>query len=233
MTNRCGLFGKLQAKRDFIAIKTPRPFLSVWEPWIQSAISASRLRLAADWRPAFLTAPIWRFWFGAEICGTTMLGATMPSMDEVGRYFPLTLIATGEPGAKIAPPELEPQEAWFTAAEDFLLSTLERDFRFDELPQRLAALPAPAEPDIVNAGVRLESNFVCVSPFATSFSRTFGGIREAGHALAYANASFWWTIGGEGFERVALMSLRMPNPHLYADMLTGKFDIETSVRNPE
>lgn len=29
-----GLFGKLPAKRDFIAANAPRRFLEVWEPWI-------------------------------------------------------------------------------------------------------------------------------------------------------------------------------------------------------
>src|SRR5580704_4058250 len=90
---RCGLFGKIQSKRDFIAVGTPRMFLAVWEPWIQSAISASRRQLGREWQPAFLTAPVWRFWLGADVCGRTVLGATMASMDGLGRYFPLTLIA--------------------------------------------------------------------------------------------------------------------------------------------
>ena len=64
---RCGLFGKLPAKRDFIALFAPRDFLDVWEPWMQSSISASREKLLDGWQQAFLTAPIWRFWLGAEI----------------------------------------------------------------------------------------------------------------------------------------------------------------------
>ena len=58
---RCSLFGKLPAKRDFIALFSPRAFLDVWEPWIQGSISASRQELGEDWQNAFLTAPIWRF----------------------------------------------------------------------------------------------------------------------------------------------------------------------------
>ena len=55
---RCGLYGKLPAKRDFIAIGAPREFLRAWEPWIQGGISASRVSLGADWQTVFLTAPI-------------------------------------------------------------------------------------------------------------------------------------------------------------------------------
>jgi len=97
MTMRCGLFGKIGAKRDFIAIATPRSFLEAWEPWVQAALSASRHQLGPGWQQAFLTAPVWRFWLGAAICGTTVAGAIMPSLDGVGRYYPLTLHAvTGE-----------------------------------------------------------------------------------------------------------------------------------------
>ncbi len=224
MTNRCGLFGKLQAKRDFIAIKTSREFLNVWEPWIQSAVSASRLQLAADWLSAFLTAPIWRFWLGAEICGKPMLGATMPSMDAVGRYFPHTLIETAEEGARLAPPELDAQDAWFSAAENFLLATLDGEFRFEDLGERLAALPAPSA--LVapqrTAGFERGRSFACSAQ--EPFEKTFAEARKIAHELSYATNTYWWTIGGEAYERVAIMSLRMPDPHLYAAMLTGKFD---------
>ena len=65
---QCSLFGKLPARRDFIAIGAPREFLNAWEPWLQSAISSSRQELGKDWQAAFLAAPIWRFWLGADIC---------------------------------------------------------------------------------------------------------------------------------------------------------------------
>jgi type VI secretion system protein ImpM len=90
---QCGLYGKLPGKRDFVAIAAPREFLTVWEPWLQGAVAASRSRLGEAWQEAFLTAPIWRFWLGADICGNSVIGAFISSLDGVGRYFPLTLNA--------------------------------------------------------------------------------------------------------------------------------------------
>ena len=72
---RCSLFGKLSAKRDFIALSVPRDFLNAWEPWMQACVSASRDGLGDFWLQAYLTAPIWRFWLGADICGATVVGA--------------------------------------------------------------------------------------------------------------------------------------------------------------
>jgi type VI secretion system protein ImpM len=224
MTSRCGLFGKLQARRDFIAIETSREFLRVWEPWIQGAVAASRLQLAADWRSAFLTAPIWRFWLGAELCGATMLGATMPSMDAVGRYFPLTLVVTAEAGAHFPPPEFDAQREWFVAAEDLLLATLEAEFHFEELGNRLASLPAPTTLAETPSRSGSGQAHAIVSAAGEHFETTFADARRAAHGIIYATNSFWWTIGGENYQPCALTSLRLPDPHLYAGMLTGKFD---------
>src|SRR6516162_1062266 len=134
---RCGLFGKLSAKRDFIALATPRAFLEVWEPWVQACIAASQHQLGREWQTAFLTAPLWRFWLGADLSGATALGAFMPSVDGVGRYYPLTLLAVAEASSSIPPPDLDPQDHWFAVAEKFLLSTLERSKSFDEISASL------------------------------------------------------------------------------------------------
>jgi len=46
-----------------------------------------------DWLDSYLTAPIWRFLLSSGVCGQMpMLGVMMPSVDRVGRYFPLTVV---------------------------------------------------------------------------------------------------------------------------------------------
>jgi type VI secretion system protein ImpM len=147
---RCGLYGKLPAKRDFIAIGAPREFLNVWEPWLQGGLSASRVQLAQGWQDAFLTSPIWRFWLGAGLCGTTIMGAFMPSLDGVGRYFPLTLFFCADNGATVPPPEYGPQDGWFDTVETFLMSTLDQGAQFETMTAQLAALPPPAQEFLKN-----------------------------------------------------------------------------------
>jgi type VI secretion system protein ImpM len=142
---QCGLYGKVPAKRDFIAIGAPREFLNAWEPWLQAAISASRTTLGEGWQPAFLTAPIWRFWLGADICGRSVTGAFMSSLDGVGRYFPLTLFALADGGAVIPPPEYGAQDGWFDTVEAFLMSTLDQGAQFETMTAQLGALPPPAQ----------------------------------------------------------------------------------------
>ena len=227
---QCSLYGKLPAKRDFIAIGAPREFLNAWEPWLQGAMSASRTSLGSRWQPAFLTAPFWRFWLGADICGRSVIGALMSSLDGVGRYFPLTLFACADDNAAIPPPELDSQDGWFDAAEAFLMATLDHDAKFEDITAGLGALPPPFQefpnspqqqspaPDIDhdNFGTKL------IPARGRSFSELFGSIRVRTHAGIYAGSTFWWTVGGEGIAPAALSGKGMPDPFLFSVMLTGE-----------
>ena len=91
----------------------------------------------------FSPRPVWRFWLGADISGATVIGAIMPSVDGVGRYYPLTLLAVADPAHSIPPPDLNAQDQWFAAAEEFLLSTLDQAKSFDDISTALDAMPAP------------------------------------------------------------------------------------------
>jgi len=222
---RRGLYGKLPSKRDFIAIGTPRELLDLWEPWMQGGISASRHSLGDNWKQAFLTAPIWRFWLGADLCGTTVLGAFMPSLDGVGRYFPLTLFACPDEGSAIPPPEFDPQDAWFAAAEEFLLATLEQDTTFETVTTGLERLVRPSDDNPV---ARRDDTIALQGGMAAqarerALPEVLASLRLADHANVYAGATFWWTVGGNGYPPLALSARRMPAPFQFAAMLTGRF----------
>ncbi|HXW72974.1 MAG TPA: type VI secretion system-associated protein TagF [Methylocella sp.] len=220
---RCGIFGKLPCKRDFVAINAPQRFLSVWEPWLQAGVSASRAELRDKWQAAFLTAPIWRFWLGSEICGTTILGAFMPSVDEIGRYFPLVLFASAAQGLAVPPPEFEPHTPWFAAGEDFLLSTLCPSVTFDQICRALdhLALPVAYSPIGAPNVIRTLTGGVVAPIDDSSPSKIFAALRHSDWAAAEASRSFWWTIGGAEFRPVALATRHMPGPALFSGMLTG------------
>ena len=221
-----GLFGKLQAKRDFIAVRAPRSFLSVFEPWLQSGISSSRMSLGPDWQNAFLTSPIWRFWLGADLCGMPVAGAFMPSMDGVGRYSPLAFLALAEAGDYLPPPEVNACDDWFGGIEDYLLSTLDPAQSFEQTTEALnsfappsIALPSPP-PQILS----LPDRGCLLARGGDGFGDLFKLTRSADPMKASAGMTYWWTSGGEGFPATTLASLRMPDPYVFASMLTGKFD---------
>src|ERR1700730_6600911 len=200
---RCSLFGKLAAKRDFIALFAPREFLNAWEPWMQGCVSASRDSLVDSWQQAYLTAPIWRFWLGADICGATVVGAFMSSLDGVGRYYPLTLFAYADPGNAIAPPDIGAHDEWCGASEHLLLSTLHKDVTFEAIAGALDQFAAPAQQPTgaPPEGMSALKEGTMASPLGEGpISDRFASLRTANHSSVYAAASFWWTVGGGEYQ---------------------------------
>jgi type VI secretion system protein ImpM len=221
---QCGLFGKLSSKRDLIALSVPKDFLKAWEPWMQSCISASRDRLGESWLQSYVSAPIWRFWLGADICGTTVVGALMPSLDGVGRYYPLTLLAQAPELHSIAPPDLDAHDQWFATSEEFLLSTLDNAITFEAVTHALNQLPPPDYTLLASTSKGLSvlgTGVIAGIPGEESFSGLFESLRTANHAAIYAGASFWWTMGGDNCQPFGFSCHRLPDPSLFVTMLTG------------
>ncbi len=219
---RCGLFGKLPAKRDFVAVSTPRAFLRLWEPWLEKGLAALRASEAgSDFTHAFATAPIWRFWLGPALCGQATAGAFMPSVDALGRMFPLTLIASG---GDFAPPDADPREAWFAQVEDLLLDALDPHAPFEAIAARLAKCGAQELgakvidaqnicAQLIAADIRAQDRNASAEPFAAM---------RAELDCPAETATFWWTIGGADCPPWAMMQQAMPAPATFAAMLSRR-----------
>jgi type VI secretion system protein ImpM len=220
-----GLFGKLPSKRDFVAVNASRRFLEVWEPWLQAGVATSKQMLGGNWADVYNRAPIWRYWLGSDFCGEATLGVFMPSVDGVGRSFPLAIFA-GEGDGYVPPPELEPHDEWCEAAEAILLDALDAAATLDAVADKIASMPLPAlSPRSGNvAGFQeLPEGGVVVRDIDRQISQAFLAARRFGYRRAFASQSFWWTIGGEGFPALALSQVGLPAPMRFVDMLTGAF----------
>ncbi len=133
---RIGLFGKLPARGDFVRAGLPGSFVAPWDDWLSGVVAASRDRMGKDWLAAWLEAPVWRFALPPGLCGPdAVLGVMLPSVDRVGRYFPLTLAAVLS-GGRVAT-----SEAWLDAAEAQGRAALEDDATPEQI---MHALPPPA-----------------------------------------------------------------------------------------
>jgi len=224
---RCGLYGKLPVKRDFIAEQVPLGFLPSFEPWLQGAVGTSRMLMGSRWQEIYLSAPIWRFWLGTSHCGRTVTGAFMPSIDGVGRFFPLVVMAMADEGHVIPPPSHDPQSDWFDAAEDFLLSTLDETAAFTSLVEALAALPPPRQmptpPALPNILTRGDGTLIHVTP-TPDIDAAFASLSAADDAGLMTSGTFWWTIGGDALPAISIACRQLPDPHLFSGFLTGRFD---------
>jgi type VI secretion system protein ImpM len=94
MASSPGAFGKIPALGDFFRLRTSSAFVGAWDPWLQAIMLDARRALGPRWDDIYLTMPVWRFCLPPDMAGpTAMAGVLMPSIDRVGRQFPLTLLS--------------------------------------------------------------------------------------------------------------------------------------------
>src|SRR6185503_4117001 len=88
-----GFFGKLPSHGDFLRRRVSDAFVDGWDAWLRECLASSRTALGAQWLDVYLTSPAWRFVCAPGACGPApVLGLLAPSVDQVGRYFPLTIV---------------------------------------------------------------------------------------------------------------------------------------------
>jgi type VI secretion system protein ImpM len=139
-----GYYGKLPAQGDFERRRADVGFVQGWDDWLQAGFAESREKLADRWQLAYENAPIWRFCFGAKVCGPDpMIGVMMPSQDRVGRCFPLTVFYRLKVGTGSDALEIEP---FMASLEEAALGTLEDGQGRDRLDQALDEMTAPELP---------------------------------------------------------------------------------------
>lgn len=85
-------YGKLPSAADFVGRRMPHAIESEWDAWIRSGLDQLRHEGGHKWHERFVHCPAWFF-----ICplrnGALAAGAIAPSIDRVGRYYPITIMA--------------------------------------------------------------------------------------------------------------------------------------------
>jgi type VI secretion system protein ImpM len=138
-----GYFGKLPARADFVIGHCPKGFLNLWEPFLMQGLAQSRQDLGDAWKEAYMTMPVWRFLIEplAPSEGTLaqgIAGAFMPSVDKVGREFPLTLVAG------IGTQDGQAGSAWYGDAETILLGVLREEASLEAFQEAAAGMEPPS-----------------------------------------------------------------------------------------
>ena len=144
VTGPAGWYGKIPALGDFASRRLPPDFIYSWDAWLQEAMSASRAALGEDWNATYLNSQIWRYLLLPGAYGPgTWSGIMLPSVDKLGRQFPLTFAAALDAQPEAAAAAFAAHR-WFRALEQAALDSLHLDATVEALEQALAAAPYPA-----------------------------------------------------------------------------------------
>lgn len=138
-----GAFGKIPSVGDFFRLNAPPGFESVWDNWLQRCLLSGAQTYGEQWDALYMSVPIWRFCLAEGVAGPNpILGILMPSVDRVGRRFPLTLMVPLQDNASALRFHLNDSET-FVALEDIALSVLDDEISKDVLDEKLSNVPMP------------------------------------------------------------------------------------------
>lgn len=163
-----GWFGKLPNVGDFVSRRLPNDFIQEWDRWLEQGLALARAELGTAWLAGYLVAPIHRFWLAPGVLGEPgWAGLMMPSVDHVGRHFPLTIV---QPMQTLAA-ALAARD-WFRSIDMLARQVLDVEFTIDDLEQGLAQVSTPDAGAADDAARQLANRLL--SPFPTG------------------SASVWW-----------------------------------------
>jgi type VI secretion system protein ImpM len=219
-----GWYGKIASMGDFAGRRLSQEFINTWDAWLQHGLTASRASLGSRWLDVYLTSPIWRFTLLPGVIGNkTWLGIIMPSVDKVGRYFPLT-IALGLDDKPEVFTSAFTAHAWYAALEKIALATLDVEFRPEQLDAELGGAPFPASHDRqeLATGRCLADWWQGLSPSCIS---TLPALSLLPSVLLGATVgpsrSLWWSGSGEDEPARFYGFTGLPPEDYVADMLQG------------
>jgi len=227
--SQAGIFGKLPTHGDFVTRSLPVGFIEPWDLWLQHAISDSRDQLCDDWLEIYLTSPIWRFVLSPSVVNqSAWAGMLMPSVDRVGRYFPLTLAAPLRPNDTVIR-AMTDENDWFNAAEALLLSCLEPEFDMEGFDKRLVRLGVPSSVSAEDSESPLPATIEkpiatalrIATPSATKLDTAFPSLLSQTLSELYFAYSIWWTGGSERILPSLLVCQGLPPVQGYCAMLAG------------
>ncbi len=229
-----GLFGKLPSHGDFLRRRVSNAFLDSWDHWLQGCLTVSRASMGARWLDLYLTSPVWRFVCAAGACGgAPVIGLMVPSVDRVGRYFPLTVVAELPEDVNLLTVTAS-SAPFFADAERLILETLEVDvIDFDAFDGQLSALGTVLEASLpprvsLAAGAvgvlgdRAEQWQIPISR-AGDLAAVFEQLCFQRLAEVHEPLVLWWTDGSSDVEPSCLVSKGLPEPASFTALLDGQW----------
>lgn len=214
---RFGCFGKMRSCGDFVSRHVPHAIQERFDQWLEEGLAETRERLKQQWLDYYLTSPIWRFLIRDSISDATLFGNMMPSLDKVGRYYPLLIISTLGNEALLDLAQCE-------AIEELMLDTLTNSLEINELDERLQTLSqdsfAGGKVSVagivegsgkdLEQGAREIANRLCSDFFSHEDEIISPNVFYHETEAERDYSSIWWTRGSEHMGPTVLLCHDLP-----------------------
>jgi type VI secretion system protein ImpM len=229
-----GFYGKLPSHGDFLRRRVSDAFVDGWDAWLRECLASSRTALGARWLDVYLTSPAWRFVCAAGACGPApVMGLIAPSVDQVGRYFPLTLVSELPEDVSLVSAAAA-STRFFEAADRLVIETLAAEpVDFDRFNQGVVALEQELgwvemsgnllDPAAVSVLTEAPQPWQLPLGASSDLSLAFEQLLSLQLEAKYRPLVLWWTDGSAVIEPSWLVLKGLPGPDLYPALLEGSW----------
>jgi type VI secretion system ImpM family protein len=218
-----GWFGKVPNLGDFVSRRLPDEFIRPWDEWLQLGLASARKDLGDGWLMRYLVAPVHRFWLSPGVVGSSAwTGVLMPSVDAVGRHFPLTIVAgIAQTDATRSLAQVLAAGAWFDSLDGAARQVLDIQFTADDLDAELSRL-LPLGAHAHGSKEPRDIEPAATQPLGTAEALLvpFSDVARAGEASAVLPCSIWWCGDSNDSAHFACFA-SLPSPQSLAAFLTS------------
>ena len=148
----------------------------------------------------------------------------MPSVDRVGRYYPLAIAVP----LALDPPLfalLSNAGDWFRQAEQLALFGLDLDrLDLDDFSRKVEALGAPSASPRPAADAAAGAFWYCPLPAASGAASIAPALADALLRRSFPRISLWWTEGSERIARCLLICDGLPPVSGFVALLAGAWN---------
>jgi len=217
-----GYFGKLPMRGDFIQRNLNPDFIQAWDTWLQNVIEASRNNLQDQWLNYYLVSPVWRYYFSLAD-GDIYTGIVLPSVDKVGRYFPLTIAANIKNYPSVNSFIVQNAQ-WYDTLENLALRALDESISFEDFNTQIDSLLrsiniTQQNRNLINEGFRVPLDT------GTSVDSALALIAHQFPTELDLNRSYWWSNGSAHVSAHLFSCKGLPDDNIYTAMLDGRWEL--------
>lgn len=225
MTAAAGWHGKLPTLGDFATRRLDPAVVQAWDDWLSAGLAS--LQRQPQWLDAYLASPSWRFVLMPGVLPgaaeqLAWAGVLMPSVDRVGRYFPLTLMQA-LPALPASATAFDALWRWLLQLDEAAADALHDDWSVDTLEAQLQRVgPAPAAPPLPDGTQALaDDSAVTALPLAAhGHAATLLAAQAAGAwQRQWQGRAFWYADAGLDTPR--LLASRGLETHALLPRLLG------------
>ena len=212
-----GWHGKLPSLGDFASRRLDAAFIEPWDGWLAAGLLALREAAPESWLEQYLASPSWRFLLmpgvlPGEPGAQTWAGVLMPSVDRVGRYFPLTLVLPLGQGPA-STQQLAGVWHWLARLDELARDALFEDWTAERLEQELTRMVLPEVSPLPPADLAgpLSEGSVVEVPGAGGMDAAWHIGVQAQRAWAEgAHGRAWWHARPDDLPQRLLLSRGLP-----------------------